>query len=149
MVKKIDRRPNINKKLRKAYDKLESLKKEIEKKEIPDDILNQINHKIEKINDFEGNDRKLVKFIENSCSEILKMLNKRLGITTINYHENNWLSIGIGVFGLPIGVICYVVTKNPVFIALGLPLGMSIGLTIGILKDRKAKNYNKQIQLEQ
>ncbi|MCL6219964.1 hypothetical protein [Zunongwangia pacifica] len=149
MIIELKRRLNQNEKLKKAYDKFELLKNEIEKKQISDDVLIEINREIKRINNFDKEDKKLIKTIEVSHSKILKMINKRLGITTKNYHQNNWMSSGMAIFGLPIGMVCYIVTKNPAFIPIGLPIGMAIGLSIGILKDKKVKKHNKQIQLEE
>ena len=148
MTEKLKRRISDNKKLKKSYENLEFLLSEINKKEISNDLVIVFNQKVSEINDFEGEDKKLIGLINRTHSELLVLLKTRLGIIKRGYYENNWQAIGIS-FGLLIGAVIYALTEKPIYIPLGLPIGMSIGMVIGMIKDKKVKNENRQIRIDE
>lgn len=148
MTTKPERRQTAGRKLTKAYNKLECLLAEIDKKDVPSSFYEEINQKIERLNHFEGEEKWLVKEINSLYSKLLKQLEKRFGIITKNHHQNNWMALGLAVFGLPIGVVISTMTDTPAFMGIGLPIGLSMGMVFGMLKDRKAKMQNKQIDIE-
>ena len=148
MNAKLIRRKTVSRKLNKAYDKIDCLLTEVGKKELPADSLEEINQRITLLNHFDGEEKILRKKIERFYSEILKLLKDQLGIVPRNYHQNIWMAYGLALFGLPIGVVMSTMTDTPAFMGVGLPIGLSIGMIYGMLKDRKVKMQNKQINIE-
>jgi hypothetical protein len=61
-------------------------------------------------------------------------------LVTKNHHRNIRLAIGIGAFGVPIGVVHGVVLNHRGFIALGMPIGL------GIVKKQKYIFYSKHLK---
>lgn len=150
MINKCKTRENTdhNKKLVKAYSRIQLLIDELNKKEIPDQIATSINSQIKLLDSFEGSEKDLTRFINKTCTKILELVKKELGLVAKHYYQNLWMAIGISAFGMPFGILWFVVLQNPAFIAIGLPLGLPIGMAIGIQKDKKAKEENKQLQID-
>ena len=148
MIKEIKRRDSDSKKLKKAYDSFDFLLSEIEQKDIPIELLNEFDRKISIINNFDRDDKKLISLINKTYEKFIYLLKRKLKITKKGYYESNWQVIGLS-FGLPIGAIIYAYTDKPAFIPIGLPIGMVIGMVIGMIKDKKAKNENRQIRIEE
>lgn len=136
-----------NKRLAKAVRRIRTLVDELNGKPIPDPVVAGVNREIEKINVCFGTDKQVVKVIERSYVKILDLVKKESGIVTKDYYKNQWLAIGMGGIGVPIGVVLMALTKNPVFLALGLPLGFPIGYWIGQKKDQQARRDNKQLSI--
>ncbi len=61
-------------------------------------------------------------------------------LVTKNHHRNIRLAIGIGAFGVPIGLVHGVVLNHRGFIALGIPIGL------GIVKKQKYILYSKHLK---
>ncbi len=149
-IKHCQERNNSNdKRLHHSWEKIRKLIDELNKKEIPDAIVTKINTNIDAINSFEDSEKRLQKKINQNYAKILKLITKELEIVPLNFYQNQWIAIGMAAFGLPLGVVLFSITQNPVFIAIGLPLGLPVGLAIGRQKDIKAANENKQIQVEE
>ena len=141
MISRCKERKNIdhNKKLVKAYSRIQLLIDELNKKEISDEIATSINSDIILVDSFEGSEKELTRLINKTCSRILDLVKKELGLVTKHYYQNIWMAIGMTVFGMPFGILWFAILQNPAFIAIGLPMGLPIGMAIGIQKDKKAK----------
>ena len=148
--KKIEKKPNIDQdqKLMDKFDGFEKLINELEKKEVPPDIVNSINRDIDEINSFSGSGKDLLKQFRKTQSGIIKMLEKELKLVTKNHYRNMWLAVGMSAFGIPIGVIIWVIADNPGLLAIGIPIGMGIGIAVGIAMDKKANENGKQLDVE-
>jgi len=120
----------------------------LNKKEIPNEISIEINKEIKSIESFTGTAKELKKAMNKSIRKILNLVIKKLGIVPKHYYRNLWMALGMSIFGSSLGVVWFAVTKNPAFIAIGLPLGIPIGLAIGSQMDKKAEKENKQLQFE-
>jgi hypothetical protein len=55
------------------------------------------------------------------------------------------MSIGMSVFGVPIGAMWFLISDNAAFFAIGIPLGMVIGMSIGMSYDKKAEKEGRQL----
>ena len=67
-IKKLIKRPGIeqNKKLGNAFERLENLLTELEKRELPRETVVYINNKIEQINSFPESEKELTKNIKQN-----------------------------------------------------------------------------------
>lgn len=147
---KIAKTPTINndKKVYENYSSFEELVAELEKKEIPVEIINFINLEIESINSFSGSAVELSKRIKKAQSGIIKRLGKDLKLVPKNYYRTIWLTLGMSAFGIPIGLGIGLSLGNLAFLGIGLPIGMGIGVAIGTIMDKKAMNTGKQLDFE-
>ncbi len=148
MIKEIKRRDSDNNKLKKAFERFDFLLSEIEQKEIPIELLDEFNRKISILNNFGADDKKMIRSINKTYEEFLYLLRRKVKITKKGYYESNWQLIGLS-FGLPIGALISAYTDKLAFFAIGLPIGMAIGMVIGMIKDKKAKDENRQIRIEE
>ncbi len=78
-------------------------------------------------------------------SSLLQFIEKEYHLVTDKYYQNQWLAIGMAVFGMPFGLMFGMALDNLAFLGIGLPIGMSIGIAIGQQKDRKAKSEGRQL----
>jgi len=149
MKRSVIRREANSKTLTKTYNQLDALLKELQTKEIPQTLQEEYDEQITNIEIFSGSEKALIKLINKTYNDILRSVKEQLHFVTKNYYQNIWMATGMGVFGLPLGVIIMSITKNAAFLAVGLPIGLSIGLAIGSQKDKKAKAENRQLQIEE
>lgn len=149
-IKELKKRPNFdqNTKLINAYAQFDKLLTELEKKKLPEEIVNSINNGIDQLNSVSESEKELRKQIRVSQSSILKLIEKELKIVTKNHFRNTWLAVGMTVFGIPLGVAFGASLGNMAFLGIGLPIGMAIGIAVGSGKDKKAFEEGRQIDLE-
>lgn len=128
-----------NKRLNKAYRKIQALIDALNKKEIPEEFQKSINAEIASINSFSGNDTELRKHINKIRSKTLKLVEKELELVTTNHYRDLYMAIGIAL-----GVAFSASFDNH---GMGLIIGLVIGITIGTNMDKKAAKNGKQLNL--
>ncbi|WP_224483457.1 hypothetical protein [Robertkochia aurantiaca] len=74
-----------------------------------------------------------------NCTEAKKRYRKK-------DYLNQWMALGMSVFGIPIGIIFSLAFGN--FAYIGIPIGMSLGMAIGASKDQEVAKENRQLPLE-
>lgn len=139
---------DLNSKFGKKYVQFQKLINELRNKELNDDVVIIINDNINSINSISSLDNQFSKRLKSAQSKILKVIEKHHKLATENHYRNIWLALGIGAFGVPIGVVIGAITGNMAFIAIGIPVGFGIGIAIGTMMDNKLKDQGKQLALE-
>jgi hypothetical protein len=139
---------DINSRFSKKYVQFQKLINELRNKELNDDVVIIINDNINSINSISSLDNQFSKRLKSAQSKILKVIEKHHKLATENHYRNIWLALGIGAFGVPIGVVIGAITGNMAFIAIGIPIGFGIGIAIGTMMDNNLKNQGKQLALE-
>ncbi len=149
-IKKIKKRPDIeqHKKLTNKYIDFEKLISELNKKEIPPEIVNSINQDIEEINSFVGSNNELLKRLRKAQSKIIILIEKEVKLVTKNHYRNKWMAVGMAAFGIPFGAAFGAISGNMAFIGIGIPIGMAIGIAIGTAMDKKAFENGNQLDVE-
>jgi hypothetical protein len=138
-----------NVKLRRIYVQFQELLKELRKKELPHKIFESVNHDIEDLNSISLTGKELKKSFKQKQTKIINLLEKELKIVPKEHYQNLWLSIGMCVFGLPIGTIFgLVIFDNIVFYSIGIPIGMVIGIALGSEMDKKAFKEGRQLDVK-
>jgi hypothetical protein len=149
-IEKLTQRNNIeaNRKLAKAYIKMQDLIEAFNKKDLPKELETNINDDIKLINTFSGSDRELTKFLRKKYSAALKIVEEKLKYVTKFHHRN----LGIA-FGLLAGVVFTPLLERLEFMGMGssigvaIPLAMIIGLVIGNNLDQQAEKDGRQLDL--
>lgn len=146
----LDSRPDqtIDKKLNKQFTSLEKLIKELNKRDLPTEVSESINSNIKDVNDFTGSNRNLKKEIRKSKNTILRTLETVLKLVPKNHYMVRWMSIGLGAFGVPMGVVFGAIMGNMALLGVGIPIGMVIGMAIGMGMDKKALDEGRQLDME-
>ena len=149
-MKKLIERQHIleNTKVLSRYHQLGELLKALEKRELPNEIIDFINQHIELLNSVSDSEKYFAKIIKENENEILKYIEKKINVVPKNHYRKRWLSIGIGAFGLPIGVAIGSASGNMGLLGTGLPIGIGIGVAIGSSMDKKAFNEGRQLNFE-
>ena len=137
-----------NGELGKIYAQFQGLLKELRKKELPEKIVEFVNHDIDDINSTSLTGKELGKFIKQKQTKIIKLLENELKIVPKEYYQNLWLALGICVFGLPIGVVFGSILDNMGLLAIGLPIGLAIGSVMGSRMDKKAFEEGRQLDMK-
>jgi hypothetical protein len=148
MIKELNPRPfdAQDDKLQDAFTRIQKLVSTLQKKELAEDIAEEINSIIEKINASAADDKRLLSILKESFKDIL-ILSKISKLDETSEFINTWSAYGIPLFGLPIGVILFILTSNPTYIGIGLPIGLFIGSFIGYKRKQSAdKDKVRKIQ---
>lgn len=127
---------------------LQKLLSELQDRELPPEVIFDINLQISRLNAVDDNHNKLNFYFKLVRRKVLKKLSDDLDLVPKNYYRNLWLSLGSIVFGLPLGVIFSILLNNTTFIAIGLPFGLLLGIVVGLEMDRKAIENNNQLELK-
>ena len=150
IMKKLIERQHIleNTKALSRYHQLGELLKALEKRELPNEIIDFINQHIELLNSVSDAEKYFAKTIKEKENEILKHIEKKTNLVPKNHFRKRWLSIGSGAFGLPIGVVLGAGSGNMGLLGAGIPIGMGIGIVVGSSMDKKAFNEGRQLDFE-
>ncbi|MBX2872896.1 MAG: hypothetical protein KTR30_12370 [Saprospiraceae bacterium] len=149
-IESLKNRPEIttDEKLSKKYGFFRSLLTEIGKREIPEDILNQINERVHTVNSFQGPVKGLKKVLRKEQYGIIQLLEKELKLVPKGHYRNMWMAIGMSAFGVSMGAAFGVAFDNMAFLGMGIPMGMAIGIAIGTGMDEKAAKEGRQLSFE-
>lgn len=79
---------------------------------------------------------------------LLSHLVKKHGLVRPNHYRDQWMAIGISLFGIPLGVGIGAALGNMAYLAIGLPFGLSIGTVVGMNKDNKARAEDRVLLLD-
>ena len=137
-----------DKKLELKYNCMQALLEELRKREIPPEIVTIINQGIAEIKAISGSNKAVRKQIAKSRYNILKLLEKELGLVPKNLYTSRWLAIGMAIFGVPLGVSFGSALANMSLMGIGLPIGMVIGMAIGASMDKKAQEEGRQLEVD-
>ncbi|MFN4363635.1 hypothetical protein [Chryseobacterium hispalense] len=147
---KPDLKPELltDSKTKALYDQLQQLLNELEKKKISSETAEKVNRETTLINSTALRDKDLHKMLKQKQNDIIKLLEKEHKIVPKNYYRNLWLAVGMGAFGLPIGVVFGLLIHNIALLSIGLPIGMAIGVVVGSSLDKKAEAEGRQLDVE-
>ncbi len=137
-----------SKRLIDTENTFQKLVEQLNTKEIPYLLAEWINEHIEELNTFSGSEKARRKLIKKNQWNILRRVEKELQLVTKNMYRNRWMAIGMAVFGVPLGAAFGILMGNMAFVGIGIPIGMVIGMSIGAAMDKKAKEENRQLDLE-
>jgi len=136
-------------KVNRIYLQFKELLKELRKKELPQKIVESINHAIEELNSTERADNKLLKLLKRNQAKILELLDKELKIVEKGHYKGLWLVLGMSAFGIPIGIVLGLTILGDVsYFPVGFPFGIIIGIAIGHKMDKKALKEGRQLAVE-
>ena len=142
------RSENEDFKLNKINAQFTKLLIELEKRELPDEIVFSINKDIDEINSISNIGSELRKQIKQRLKRIIELLEKDLKLVPRNYYSNMWMMLGMAVFGIPMGVAFGTSLGNLAYLGIGLPIGLAIGQGVGDGMDKKALKEGRQLEIE-
>lgn len=138
---------SFSKKEQREVSQLNNLINHLNNREIPETLMEKIDEKIAFLNGLQEASPGYIKNLKLVKQEILKWLKKELELVPEKYYTNYWTTLGMTVFGLPIGVVFFASTNNAAFIGIGLPIGLAIGSAHGASLDKKAKAENRVLKM--
>ena len=71
---------------------------------MPNEIVVFINEHIELLNSISDSEKNFAKTIKEKENKIIEHIEKQINLIPKNHYRKRWLALGIGAFGLPIGV---------------------------------------------
>ncbi|WP_299119509.1 hypothetical protein [uncultured Tenacibaculum sp.] len=131
----------------KAFNKIENTLSVLETLPLSDSSISQINKDLEEINKFEGELKKYRNKLIVKNHNILELVRKNHGYVHEKYYQNQWMVLGMSLFGVSFGTIFGMLLGNIALLGIGLPFGMLLGIAIGKEKDKKAKQEGKQLKI--
>lgn len=148
IVPPLERSDFSNPKLEKRYRRFRELIKEIQQRDLPEGTATSVNAKLEALNLVRDTDPNLSVKLRKTQSSIVNILLKEVKIVPKNYYRNLWLSLGMAVFGVPMGVAFGAALDNMAFLGIGIPMGMAIGIAIGTAMDEQARKEGRQLKVD-
>ena len=150
MIEKLIRRKGTegDRKLTKAYGKMQTLIETLGSKDIPSEAMTFINERIKLMNSFAGSEKELTKTVKNTYSQILKFIKEKLKFVPKNHYLSLWM-----VFGMLAGVAFSTVFSSFGFMGMGssqgigISIGMLIGIIVGTNLDKQAEKNGNQLEL--
>ncbi|MCX2720017.1 hypothetical protein [Lentiprolixibacter aurantiacus] len=136
-------------KLRKKYTGFLELISELNSRDLPVSIIDNLNKEIDSLNLVLDGDKQFSRQLGRKKHAILKILEKELKLVPRNYYRNQWMIMGMTIFGVPMGVVLGTALDNMGFLGIGIPIGMAIGLGVGSGMDEKARKEGRQLKVTQ
>ncbi|MCU0401853.1 MAG: hypothetical protein MUE75_12755 [Algoriphagus sp.] len=138
-----------DKTLKTKAQKLRRLIADLRQRQIPENLIQTINSKIEEINSCSLSGKHLEKLMTTRTNELLKLLEKELKLVPKHHYRTLWMLMGMSSFGLPLGVVFGMSIGNIGLLGVGLPIGMAIGIALGASLDEKARKEGRQLNLSE
>ncbi|SFT90756.1 hypothetical protein SAMN05216474_3087 [Lishizhenia tianjinensis] len=132
---------------KQKFQRLQKLVVTLNKYSLSEELVVLINKEIDLLNGIENHPRIFKRQLRVSQNRILSKLERKAKIVTKHHYRNMWLALGLGVFGVPIGVVLSSVLDNSGLIGVGFPFGMLIGIVLGNQMDKKAAAKGNQIDI--
>lgn len=117
---------------------------ELNSRSIVENTINAINREIEEINSSTEIGVSMKSLIVKKLTAILKLLEKEHKLVPKNYYRNNNLLKNSVVFGVPIGIIIGLITKDMALISAGMIIAMAISFVRGRIMDKMALKEGRQ-----
>lgn len=131
-----------------VYIQFNSFVDELNNRSISENTINAINREIEEINSSTESGVGMKSLILKKLAVILKLLEKEHKLVPKNYYRNNNLLKNSVVFGVPIGVVIGLITKDMAMISAGMVIAMAISFVRGRIMDKKALKEGRQFSGE-
>tara|TARA_R110002124_G_scaffold284715_1_gene462275 strand:- start:735 stop:1199 length:465 start_codon:yes stop_codon:yes gene_type:complete len=139
--------PKSNTKLQKKIDYFHKILDSLKAHNIPNSSVEFINHQLKEINEQQLDDKKLLQFMRKAQVKIFQHLEKELKLVRKGHYTMMWMPLGLGVFGVPLGIAFGFAISNLALLGIGLPIGMGIGIALGAGMDSKAAQKGQQLDL--
>ena len=143
--------PKVHTEQKKPYSgfiKLQNFIAELSGRALPDAVVVKINEQITQTNEQAEHYKVWKKQLSKSLASILQILEKQMNLVPKNHYRNQWMALGMSIFGIPMGVVFGVMLDNMAFLGLGLPIGMTIGIAVGSQKDKQAAAEGRQLNFD-
>ncbi|MFK7926088.1 MAG: hypothetical protein AB8H47_29340 [Bacteroidia bacterium] len=137
-----------DKKISKSFDKVQSLISELNGHDIPPETEAVIQLEIDKINNAPQEFKAYRKVLRKAYAQITTSVRKDMGLVPKNYYMILGMTLGMAVFGVPMGMAFGIALGNIGLMSIGLPIGMGAGLAIGAAWDAKLAQEGKQLSIE-
>ncbi|NNJ89609.1 MAG: hypothetical protein HKP53_09415 [Eudoraea sp.] len=125
--------------------RFKKLTDDLKSKELPADIVDKLNERIEILNACYHTDKDFARTLRKCQSSILNTLEKELKMVPKNHYQTQWMGMGMVVFVMPIVIALSAGIDNYGMIGAGIAIGIGIGLAVGMEMDRKAKDQGRQL----
>ena len=132
---------------RLAVTQFEQLIQEIQRMELPPEVIVELNTELEKLELQLVFQKKFYEQIKTSKAVLLNILFKEVGVVPINHYRDLWIALGLSGIGLPLGIFLSFFMDNSSAIALGIALGCSMGIVIGSNLDNQAEAEGRQMAI--
>lgn len=133
----------------KCYDRLVQLNDILKTKDLSDQTISELNKEYQVIlNGSNNTPKEFKKTLQKKTYTIFKTIEKNHKLVPKNYYRNQWLALGMAMFGVPFGMVFGMALGNLAFLGIGIPIGMLFGIAIGDSKDKEAFKKGFQIDIE-
>ncbi|HAA12286.1 MAG TPA: hypothetical protein DCE41_11525 [Cytophagales bacterium] len=136
---------NLESKANQCISRFQSLLEKLREQDLPAHVVTYINERIRALNAMDESEKVFRNKVKRVQAQILSRLEKTVKLVAKNHYQNMWMALGVGAFGLPLGVAFGAALGNMGLLGIGLPIGIAIGLAIGAAMDKKAAEEGRQL----
>lgn len=145
---KLEKKSFQDSKSHRCHNHLVRLNDILQTKQLSDETISQLNKEFKIIvHDSNKPPKEFRKTLHKKTYSIFKIIEKNHKLVPKNYYRNQWLALGMAMFGVPFGMMFGLALDNLAFLGIGLPIGMSIGIAIGDSKDKEAEKNGLQLDI--
>lgn len=126
-------------KIAKLVARLLEFRNELSDRQLSEKSIEQLNELITELNNDFETEKAYSKLVRKKTYSMAHTVLTNDKLIVKNHYRNQWMTLGMTIFGVPMGAAFGAALGNFAFLAIGLPIGMVIGMAVGAEKDKKAK----------
>lgn len=126
-------------KIAKLVARLLEFRNELSDRQLSEKSIEQLNELITELNNDFETEKAYSKLVRKKTYSMAHTVLTNDKLIVKNHYRNQWMTLGMTIFGVPMGAAFGAALGNFAFLGIGLPIGMVIGMAVGAEKDKKAK----------
>ena len=130
-----------------AVTQFEQLVQEVQRMELPPEVVVELNTELEKLESQSAFGKKFFKQLKKSKAVLLKILYQEVRVVPKNHYRDLWIALGLSAIGIPLGIFLMFFLNGSSAIAIGIALGSAMGIVIGNNLDRQAEAEGRQMAI--
>lgn len=132
-------------KAQKSWQGLNDLIAALNAKDLDEGLREQVEALLRPAREASGSDKERRKRYRKVTNRVLALVQKQTKLVPRNYHRDLWMSLGLAVFGVPIGIAMGSAMDNMGLMGAFMPIGLAIGLAVGAGMDKQAQQQGLQL----
>ncbi len=120
----------------RGRETLNQLTEILEERSLNPESIEFVNQQITRLNGLQQERQAYYLQLQKTNYPLLRHLEKHYGWVPKGHNTTRWLTVGMSIFGIPIGVSIGLLADNMALLGIGFGLGMLVGLLVGYQKDQ-------------
>lgn len=112
------------------------------------DSVKFVNQEVLSFNEKKHTVKSAIKELGNLQFNVLRELRIKEGLLLPDYYQNHYMTLGVLLLGIPLGLIIAFIFSKWSLALIGFPFGMILGALFGRQKDKVEKGRGKQLDVQ-